>query len=92
MAHDAPKDPNEKPGWADNPKFIERFLNGLYIACGIAAVLGFFFGKSEPHFDAERLPVFFAAYGFAMFALIVLVGQHLRKLVARPEEYYDERE
>lgn len=77
-------------GWADSPAFRRAFTWGLYLACLLAGVAGFVWKKDHPHFEAERLPVFFAVYGFVMFALIVLVGQHLRKLVARPENYYDD--
>ena len=91
MAHGYPN-PDEKPGWADTPGFQRLFLGGLIGACLTAAALGFFFGKKEPHFAVEGVPVFFAVYGFVMFSFIVLAGQHLRKLVSRPENYYDERE
>lgn len=90
MAHGT-QTPDDK-GWADKPGFIRLFMYGLYGACAVAALLGFLFPKAHPHFAAERLPVFFAIYGFVMFSFIVLAGQHLRKLVSRPEGYYDERE
>ncbi|MGV6801220.1 MAG: hypothetical protein ACWA5L_04795 [bacterium] len=82
----------DKPGWADNPVFLRLFSWGLYLACAGAAIAGFIWKKDHPHFDVEGVPVFFAIYGFVMFFLIVVIGQHLRKLVARGEEYYDERE
>lgn len=97
MGEDAPSHgpaSGEKPGWADTPGFRRAVLWGLAIAAIVAALLGFIpaFQKEEPHFAVERLPVFFAIYGFVMFSLIVLVGQHLRKIVGRDEGYYDERE
>lgn len=86
--------PGERPGWADGAGFRRAFLIGLIIAALIAAAAGFVpaFQKKAPHFAVEAVPVFFALYGFVMFALIVLVGQHLRKLVGRDERYYDDRE
>lgn len=91
--HESPHGRDDR-GWADQPWFRKAFLGALVIACLIAAALGFFpeFQKEHPHFEIETFPVFFALYGFVMFSLIVLVGQHLRKLVARKENYYDERE
>lgn len=88
------KDPNEKPGWADTPGFRRAFLIGLFALGAIAIIAGFVpaWKKDHPHFSAEAFPVFFALYGFAAFTFIVLVGQHLRKLVGREETYYDERE
>jgi len=91
MAHGSPN-PDEKPGWADRPAFVNAFMAVLYAGCAGAAAMGFFFGKKDPHFALEGFPVFFAVYGFLAFAFIVLAGQHLRKLVMRPEGYYRERE
>ncbi len=93
-------------GWADNPIFIRGFLGALIISAVAAAAAGFNPAWQNPHhhFTGEHMPgffatlwrlatpVFFAIYGFAAFAFIVLAGQHLRKLVARKEDYYDERE
>ena len=55
----------------------------------------------EPHFEdkegvlallgamADGFPAFYAAVGFLSFAFIVLAGQHLRRILMRPEGYYD---
>lgn len=92
---------DESKGWADKRWARNGFLAGLIIACLVAAILGFLpdFQNPHPHFTRENAPfatqdtpIFYAIYGFVMFSLIVLVGQHLRKLVARKETYYDERE
>ena len=92
-------------GWADNPKFIRIFVGILIVASIAVALAGFnpAWQNPHPHFDGEKmggfgdvwqmiLPVFFAIWGFAAFMFIVLAGQHLRKLVARKEDYYDEFE
>lgn len=85
---------SDDKGWADHPTFIRVFLGVLVIACvgSAAAGLNAAWHNPHPHFAIEGIPVFFAIYGFAAFAFIVLVGQHLRRLVGRKEEYYDERE
>ncbi len=82
----------EDSGWVYNKKFQNAFMIFLYLVCAGAAVAGFIWKKDHPHFEIEGFPVFFAIYGFVMFTLIVLVGQHLRKIVGRKEGYYDERE
>ncbi|MEO1149487.1 MAG: hypothetical protein AAFW83_00720 [Pseudomonadota bacterium] len=81
-------------GWAEKPGFIRAFQIGLAIACVLAALAGFVPGwhNPHPHFAAEKFPIFFAVMGFASFMGIVLVGQHLRKLVGRREGYYRESE
>lgn len=55
----------------------------------------------EPHFEgktgiagalggfADHFPAFYAVVGFVSFSFIVLAGQHLRKILMRPEHYYD---
>ncbi len=85
---------DEKPGWADTKAFRMAFLALLVIAALAAAIAGFIpqFQKEHPHFSVEGLGAFFAVYGFVAFSFIVLAGQHLRKLVGRKEDYYDERE
>lgn len=85
---------SSKPGWADNPTFIRVFIGVLVVSCVLAALAGFVpaFQNPKPHFEQENWKVFFAIYGFVAFAFIVLAGQHLRKLVGRKEDYYEERE
>lgn len=97
MAGHAP-DPKQTParnqGWADSEKFRKGFL-ALLIVVGIASVIAGFmpqFKNPHPHFEVEKFGAFFAIYGFVAFSFIVLVGQHLRKLVGRKEDYYEERE
>ncbi len=86
--------PDEKSGWADKKGFRNAFLGVLIVASVAAAVAGFVpaWQKEHPHFEVEGWGVFFAVWGFAAFAFIVLAGQHLRKLVGRKEDYYEERE
>lgn len=85
---------SDDKGWADNPTFIRIFLGVLIGACVLSAFAGLVtsWHNPHPHFEVETLGVFFAIWGFAAFTFIVLAGQHLRKLVGRKEEYYDERE
>ncbi len=94
MSDDHHHNPDEKPGWADKKGFRNLFLGVLIAACVLSALAGFVpaFQKKDPHFAAEGFPVFFAVYGFLAFMFIVLAGQHLRKLVGRKEDYYEERE
>jgi MFS family permease len=85
---------HDDKGWADKKGFRNAFLGVLIVACIAAALAGFVgaWHNPHPHFKAEEFPVFFALWGFGSFAFIVLAGQHLRKLVGRKEDYYDERE
>ncbi len=81
-------------GWADKKGFRNAFLGVLIVTSIAAAIAGFVpsFQNPHPHFRVEGWGVFFAVWGFAAFMFIVLAGQHLRKLVGRKEDYYEERE
>lgn len=85
---------DDDKGWAEKPGFIRVFLIVLGVACVFSALAGFVgdWHNPHPHFSVEKFPIFFAVWGFASFMFIVLVGQHLRKLVSRKKGYYDERE
>ena len=87
-------DPQTDKGWADTKSFRTAFLGVLILAAIGSAVAGFLpqFQKDHPHFSVEGMGAFFAVYGFVAFSFIVLAGQHLRKLVGRKEDYYEERE
>ena len=86
--------PDEKPGWADTPGFRKAFLGVLIVSAIAAALAGLNPAWKNPkaHFEVEAFFAFFAFWGFACFMFIVLVGQHLRKLVGRKEDYYEDRE
>ena len=94
MMTDHHHNPDEKPGWADTKGFRNGFLAVLVIASVGAALAGLnpAWEKEHPHFAVEGWKVFFALWGFVAFMFIVLAGQHLRKLVGRKEDYYEERE
>ncbi len=81
-------------GWAEKPGFIRVFLIVLGVACILSGLAGFVdrWHNPHPHFPWEKFPLFFAVWGFGSFMFIVLIGQHLRKLVSRKEGYYDEHE
>lgn len=50
-----------------------------------------FFGKPNPHPHAwDKIPLFYAAFGFAGCALIIGVAKGLAKaFLQQPEDYYD---
>lgn len=95
---DHPKNSDEKPGWADKPEneapgFFDKpstrraiwiILIGLCVAFGLAG----FIIDTHGYFPVEDFGLFYALFGFAVFSFIVLAGQHLRKILMRPEDYY----
>ncbi len=81
-------------GWADRPVFVRGLIGALAIVGLLSVVASFIpaFRNPHPHFGGIEFPGFFAVWGFVAFMFIVLVGQHLRKIVGRNETYYDDRE
>lgn len=84
--HDA--DPSADQRWLDDPRNVTRIVRVL-IACGVLAFLADFFYTKNPHFDIERVFGFYAVYGFAVSTALVLAAKQLRKVLMRPEDYYE---
>jgi hypothetical protein len=78
----------DKSGWADKEANRRRIRWALYAACVVLVIADFVVHRhiSTP---AERVPVFYALYGFAALVGVVMAAQGLRLLVKRDERYYD---
>ncbi|MEX2367672.1 MAG: hypothetical protein WD601_13810 [Pseudohongiellaceae bacterium] len=74
-------------GWADNPVIRQRIRYALYVICA-ALVLADFIVHRHIELGIEQVPAFYALYGFAALVGVVLLAKGLRRLVARPEDYY----
>jgi hypothetical protein len=71
----------------------DKVRHGFIVFIGIAMVLSViadFFIKRHGHFHFEEMKGFFAWFGFASFAFVVLMGWPLRRLTGRSEDYYPE--
>ena len=79
---------NNSPGWADKPGIQKLILRVLYAACAVLVVADFVVHR-QPITPIERVPAFYAMYGFAALVGVVLAAKGLRLLVKRDEEYYD---
>lgn len=79
---------NEPQGWADNPKIRQLILRAIYIAC-ILLIVAEFVVHRHISTAIERVPAFYALYGFAALVGVVMAAKGLRRLVKRDEEYYD---
>ena len=86
------RDPNS-PLWFQKPANFRRVLVGLFVACAGCVVLDvvfWFIGfDKHPHFRWEQWPGFYAVYGFVACVVLVLAAKQLRRVVMRPEDYYD---
>jgi predicted MFS family arabinose efflux permease len=78
-----------KKYWLDQPGNVRLLLRVLAGFGALLFVADFLYHK-HIHFEAERVFGFYALFGFAAFVGIVLAGKQLRKLLMRPEDYYDD--
>ena len=67
---------------------VKRLIRALLAICAVLVGADLFVHR---HVEAplEGLPGFYAAYGFIGCAILVLAAKEMRKVVMRPEDYYD---
>jgi uncharacterized membrane protein len=80
---------DQRSHWLDERRNVDRIYWGLVAVC---VVLGFADLVTHRHaYSAwEGLPNFYGFFGFAAFWCIVIAGKHLRRVLWRPEDYYDD--
>lgn len=81
-------DDDQEPGWFERKENQNKLWYGLLAVCGVLTVSEFLY-EHHPHFEIEKIPEFFEIFGFLAFVFIVFAGTALRKLIMRPEDYYD---
>jgi len=82
-------DENQKVYLFDKPKNVSRLLNGFYVIC-ILLVIADFILHRHIGFTWEKIPAFYAVYGFTACVVLVVIAKWMRKIVMRKENYYDE--
>jgi peptidoglycan/LPS O-acetylase OafA/YrhL len=82
------KEPDEPPRIWDNKRNVARLLNALYALCAVLVVLDFIVHRHTEH-PWEHVVAFYPLYGFFGIVILVLAAKGLRRLVMRPEDYYD---
>jgi hypothetical protein len=82
-------DKKEKIHLFDRPENVERLLKGFYAIC-ISLALADFVVHRHIGFGWEKIPAFYALYGFVACVLLVLIAKKMRKILMRKEDYYDE--
>ena len=80
--------PQEKQHIFDKPKNVRRLLWALYLACALLLAADLFIHRHVEH-AWESLWGFYALFGFVACVLLVLLAKQLRKILKRPEDYYD---
>ncbi len=81
----------EEQDFFDRPSNIQWILRIFYGICAFLVVIDFFIHR---HIEtaAEKLPAFYAIYGFVACVVLVLIANQMRKLLIRDEHYYENTE
>ena len=72
----------------DSARNQQRVRKYFYMALIIVLVVDPLIAK-QVHFPWERVPAFYAVYGFLACVSLIFVAKLLRLLVKRKEDYYD---
>lgn len=78
----------ERSYWLDDPGNVTRLYRGLWVVGLILVALDFVLHRHDD-LDFAATYGFYAAYGFVACVALVLTAKGLRRLVKRPEDYYD---
>ena len=84
---------DERTWWIARPENTEIIWRALVFTCVSLILIDFvyhgFFHEKHGYFVFETAVAFHAGYGFGAFVFVVLLGKELRKILMRPEDYYD---
>ena len=82
---------DEKTYFFDKPKNIKIILYAFCTLCAILFAADFVLHRHTYH-EWEKIPAFYALFGFISYVIIVFTSAGLRKLIMRPEDYYEPQE
>jgi hypothetical protein len=80
--------PNDPPGVWDDPRNVSRLLSVFYALCIALVGIDLVIHRHIGH-PWERLFGFHAWYGFVACWLLVVIAKAMRRVIMRPEDYYD---
>jgi hypothetical protein len=83
-----PVESGERQYLFDKPRNVRLFFRLLYVACAVLLLLDVVVHRHVTH-PWDRLWGFYPIYGFIGVSFLVLAAKQLRKVVKRPEDYYD---
>lgn len=72
----------------DRPGNVRRILHLLYICCAALLLTDLFYQRHTQH-DWDGWWGFYPLYGFVGCVTLVLIARLLRRILKRPEDYYD---
>ncbi len=68
---------------------MKLLFNVFYALCAIVVVLDLVIERHEDH-RLEGFLEFYPLYGFVGIVILVLLAKQMRRVLMRPEDYYDE--
>jgi hypothetical protein len=82
---------DDRRRWLDDPRNVNTVCYLLYATCAVLGLLDVLqVYHKHVDFTWEDWPNFFGFFGFVSCVFLVLAAKQLRKVVKRPEDYYDE--
>lgn len=76
--------------WIDKPRNVTRLYRALW-ALGAALLAADLVAHRHAETSFDGWLGFYGLYGFVACVALVLAAKLLRRVVMRPEEYYDDR-
>lgn len=84
----AKPDSKERRYWLDDPANVTRLVRVFYVVCALLLAADVFVPKHGP-FAIEHWFGFYGFYGLVACVALVLAAKQMRKVLMRPEDYYD---
>ena len=81
---------SERKRWLDYPENVRKVYFSVWIACAVLLGLELLIDK-HVETEVERWFGFHGFFGLVACVGLVLAAKLLRRVIARPENYYDDR-
>lgn len=80
---------DESPRWLDHPANVRKVYYAVWIGCAALLVAELFIDR-HGETPLDHLFGFYGWYGLVSCVALVLAAKLLRRVVMRPENYYDD--
>jgi hypothetical protein len=76
--------------WLDKPENVQKVVWSVYGVCAFLFAIDFLVEKhGDGPFEIVHWYGFYGLYGFVACVALVLAAKQLRRILMRPEDYYD---
>ena len=80
---------SDKKYFFDKPSNVKWVMRAFYAICILLVIVDFVVHR-HIGFSWEKIPAFYAIYGFVACVVLVVIAKEMRKVIMRKEDYYDE--